>query len=265
MNLRLDRRVALVTGASKGIGLAVVRTLVEEGARVVAVSRTPGDDLERLAQALPVIAVAADLTEPGAAEVVVARAIADFGGLDILVNNVGGVDTPRLGGFLSVSDDQWQRTFDLNLLSAVKTSRAALPRLVERRGVIVNIASINARLPQLPVLDYAPAKAALVNLTKALAEEFGPQGVRVNTVSPGPVRTAIWENEQSFGAKLAGAMGATDLPTFLEGFAEQAGITLGRMGRPDEVADLVAFLASDRAGWITGADVVIDGGMLKTV
>lgn len=264
MDLHLTDKVAIVTGASKGIGLAVVRALAEEGAKVVAGSRTGGKALAGLADVHPVVPVTVDLTKEGDAEALVERAVTTFGGIDILVNNVGGASAPRLGGFLAVDDDEWRRTLDWNLLSAVRASRAALPHLVERGGSVVNIASINARLPQPPVLDYAPAKAALVNLSKALAEEFGPRGVRVNAISPGPVRTPLWEAPGSFGAELAGAMGS-DVEEFLAGFASQAGITLGRMGQPAEVADLVLFLASDRAAFMTGADVVIDGGMMKTI
>lgn len=110
-------------------------------------------------------------------------------------------------GFLAVADEGWRRTLDLNLLTTVRASRTALPSLIERGGAVVNIASINARLPQTPVVDYAPAKAALVNLFKALAEEFGPRGVRVSAISRRPVRTALWEEPGRFGADLAGAMG----------------------------------------------------------
>jgi NAD(P)-dependent dehydrogenase (short-subunit alcohol dehydrogenase family) len=169
-----------------------------------------------------------------------------------------------MAGFAAITDEDWQRTFDLNAMSAVRASRAALPLMVERgSGVIVNVSSINARLPQSPVADYAAAKAAMTNLSKLLAEEFGPRGIRVNAVSPGPVRTPLWEDEGRFGHGLASAMGAETAP-LLEALPEQAGITLGRFTEAGEVADLVLFLASERAGAVTGSDYVIDGGMLKT-
>lgn len=183
--------------------------------------------------------------------------------MDILVNNVGGVAS-RLGGFLSVTDADWQDGLNLNLMTAVRASRAALPSLVERRGSIINISSINARLPQAPVTDYAAAKAALTNLGKALAEEFGPQGVRVNTISPGPVRTALWEGEGGFGHTLAGALAGGDHAGFLDGFPGMAGMTVGRFTEPDQVAALVLLLASEQAASVTGSDWVIDGGMLKS-
>ena len=148
-------------------------------------------------------------------------------------------------------------------MSAVRASRAALPSLIERRGAIVTISLINAKPPQAPVTDYAAAKAALTNLTKALAEEFGPQGVRVNTVSPGPVRTAIWEGDGGFGQTMAGAMAGGDHDGFLAGFPGMPGMTVGRFTEPDEVAALTVLLASGRVGSVTGADWVIDGGMLK--
>lgn len=181
----------------------------------------------------------------------------------MLVNNVGYFE-PRLEGFAAITDEDWRRTFDVNFMSAVRASRAALPRMVERGGgAVVNVSSINARLPQSPVTDYAAAKAALTNLSKLLAEEFGPRGVRVNTVSPGPTRTPAWEVAGGFGEGLAKAMGGGELSGFLEEFPEQAGITLGRMGVPEEVAQVVLFLASERAAWVSGSDYVVDGGSLK--
>lgn len=169
----------------------------------------------------------------------------------------------RVSGFLGITDEDWRETIALNLLSTIRTSRAALPHLVARGGAIVNIVSVNARLPQAPVLDYSASKAAVLNLTKSLAEEFGPQGVRVNAVSPGPVRTPLWEVLGSFGDIFARSMG-TDTAGLVATLPAQAGITLGRFAESAEVADLVLFLASERARMINGAEYVIDGGLLKT-
>lgn len=263
MDLRLHGKVAVVTGASKGIGLAITAALAEAGAKVIAGSRTPGDGLAQLAARHPVVAAAGDLASADGPALLIERAIAEFGTLDILVNNVGGF-APRLGGFLDITDEDWQRTLELNLLSAVRTSRAALPHLIARGGAIINIVSVNARLPQAAVLDYSAFKAALLNLTKSLAEEFGPQGVRVNAVSPGPVRTPLWEGAGSFGDIFARSMGI-DIAGLVANLPAQAGITLGRFAEPAEVADLVLFLASTRAQMVNGAEYVIDGGLLKTI
>ena len=262
MELQLQDKVAVVTGASKGIGLAVATALAAEGARVVVGSRTTTHELQRLSEH-GVVVETVDLASAEGPGRVVERAVSRFGGIDLLVNNVGGV-TPRLGGFLSITDQDWLEGWNLNLMTAVRASRAALPSLVERRGSIVNISSINARLPQAPVTDYAAAKAAMTNLGKPLAEEFGPQGVRVNTISPGPVRTGIWEGEGGYGHTLAAAMAGGDHAGFLQGFPGMAGMTIGRFTEPNEVADLVLLLASPRNGSVTGSDWVIDGGMLKS-
>jgi len=191
MDMQLQDKVAVVTGASKGIGLAVAAALVGEGAKVVAGSRTSTEALAELG----VVAEYVDLASPTGPAQLVTRAVDTFGGVDILVNNVGGL-TARLGGFLALTDEDWYGAVNLNLMTAVRASRAALPSLMERQGSIINISSINARLPQPPVIDYAASKAAMTNLGKALAEEFGPQGVRVNTISPGPVRTALGERQR---------------------------------------------------------------------
>jgi NAD(P)-dependent dehydrogenase (short-subunit alcohol dehydrogenase family) len=149
-------------------------------------------------------------------------------------------------------------------MTAVRASRAALPSLVERGGRIVNISSINARLPQPQVIDYAVAKAALTSLSKGLAEEYGPDGVRVNTVSPGPVRTPLWEAEGSPGQVMATAMADGDHGGFLAGVPDAFGMTIGRFVEPSEVGALVVLLVSDRSGAVNGSDWVIDGGMLKS-
>ena len=259
MDLDLTGKTAVVTGASRGIGLAVTRALTAEGVRVVAGARTPGPELEAAAE----LAVPVDLAVAGGPERLVERALEQLGGIDLLVNNVGGNPAP-VGGFLSVDDSHWDHVFELNLMSAVRACRAALPSLVERGGAIVNVASANARMAQPAVVAYAAAKAALLNLGKALAEEFGPQGVRVNTVSPGPVLTGMWTDEDSAGAAIARSIGL-DQQAMVEQLPSMVGMTSGRFADPDEVAALVLLLASGKAPSVSGADLVIDGGALKTV
>jgi NAD(P)-dependent dehydrogenase (short-subunit alcohol dehydrogenase family) len=261
MDLELKDKVAVVTGASKGIGLAVATALTNEGAHVVAASRTTTPELDDLARR-GVAVVLGDLTTPGASERLVDEATERFDGLDLVVNNVGA--GAARGGFLDVGDDEWQRIFDVTFLSAVRTSRAALPALLDGGGSIVNISSINARLPFPMVVDYSAAKAALTNLTKTLSEEFAGQGVRVNAVSPGPVRTPFWTAPGGFAEVVAAGAGTTAREALDDVVPASMGITTGRVTEATEVADLVCFLASARAGNITGADFVIDGGQVKT-
>ncbi|HEY9294491.1 MAG TPA: SDR family oxidoreductase [Microlunatus sp.] len=260
MELGLNQKTALVTGASRGIGLAVARTLAAEGVRVVGAARTITPDLDKIAAAT----VAADLSRPEGAAEVVESALEAVGGLDYLINNVGGGDATGLGlgGFLDTDDEQWRSMINLNLLSTVWTTRAALPSILQRRGAIVNVSSVNAKVPTGSPVGYAEAKAALSVLGKRLSEEFGPQGVRVNTVSPGPVATPLWTDPQGFGGKVAEAAGVAHAD-LLAGLPQQFGVTSGRMTEPEEVAHLIAFLLSDRATNIHGADYVIDGGTLK--
>ena len=258
MDLGLDGSVAIVTGAGRGIGLAVTRTLVAEGARVLAASRSVTPELAALAEAGAVIAVAADLTDPSVPGELVARA-ADLGALSILVNNVGGV-RPRTGGFASVTDDEWMGTFQLDALSAIRMTRAALPAMRDAgKGSVVTVASVNARLPDPAVIDYSAAKAAIVNFSKSLSKEVGADGVRINTVSPGPVATDLWLGDGGVAATVSAAAGA-ERAQIVAG--AEASMVTGRFTKPEEVAALVVFLASDLvAGNITGADFVIDGGL----
>jgi NAD(P)-dependent dehydrogenase (short-subunit alcohol dehydrogenase family) len=262
MELHLSGKNALVTGASRGIGSAVVRALAAEGVNVVAGARTTTPELATLAETGRVHPVNADLSTPDGPATLVEAGVALLGGrLDILVNNVGGVH-PRTGGFRSVTDADWLETLTINFLSAVRVSRAALPHLLERGGTIVTVGSVNASLPDPLVIDYSAAKAALVNFCKALSKEVGPQGVRVNTISPGPVETDLWLGAGGVAETVGAAAGLTP-----EDVAKGAvgGTATGRFTKPGEVADLVLLLASDRAANVTGADILIDGGMTTSL
>ncbi|MFD6432773.1 SDR family NAD(P)-dependent oxidoreductase [Streptomyces venezuelae] len=262
MHLRLSGKTALVTGASRGIGLATVTALLDEGVRVVAAARTITPELRTTGAT----GVAVDLTEADGPARLVERARTELGGLDLLVNNVGGGDADAgwTGGFLDVTEQQWSDAFDVNFFASVRTARAALPHLVEARGAIVNVSSSSARTPHAGPIAYSTAKAALTAFGKALAEEVGPLGVRVNTVSPGPVRTAMWESPDGYGAQLAASL---DVPhaQFLEGLPATAGMVTGRLAEPAEVAALIVYLGSPLAAGITGADHVVDGNSVKTV
>jgi NAD(P)-dependent dehydrogenase (short-subunit alcohol dehydrogenase family) len=260
MDLGLTGKRALVTGASRGIGLAVARCLAAEGVTVVSGSRENSTELEALGESASIVQVAVDLlTDSGPSDLV--KAATHDGPVDILVNNAGAV-TPRLEGFLSVTDDDWWKTLNLSFMVAVRTTRALLPHMVERNsGSIVNNVSVNASLPDPLVIDYSAAKAALRNFSKALSKEFGPQGIRVNSVSAGPVATDLWLGDGGVAAIVAAAQGGAPDQIASQAVRDTA---TGRFTRPEEIADLIVFLASDRAANITGADYLIDGGLTQS-
>jgi len=258
MDLGLNGRTAVVTGASRGIGLAVTRGLVAEGVHVTAGARKSSAELGELAGTGMLRVVEADLSGPGGPATLVAAA---GDRIDILVNNVGAAPA-RPGGFGGISDEDWQASLTLNLMAAVRTIRAALPVMVAAgKGAIVNISSANAFLPDPAVMDYSAAKAALANFSKSLSKEAGPHGIRVNTISPGPVATDLWLGDHGVAATVSHATGAR--PQDVQSQAAGQMVT-GRFSRPEEVADLVLILASDRTANVTGADITIDGGLIPT-
>ncbi|KQO99862.1 oxidoreductase [Leifsonia sp. Leaf264] len=259
MDLGLTGRTAVVTGASKGIGLAIVRAFVAEGVQVIAGARSSSAALDELVAGGSVQVVAVDLSEPDAPERLISSTDRP---IDILVNNVG-LATARTGGFLSVTDEQWVASLNLNLLAAVRATRAVLPGMIAAgSGVIVNVASVNAYLPDPAVIDYSAAKAALANFAKSLSKEVGPAGIRVNGVNPGPVETALWLGDGGIASSVSGATGLSREQVQKGAVADAA---TRRFTTPEEVADLVVFLASDRAANITGAGYAIDGGLVQTL
>jgi NAD(P)-dependent dehydrogenase (short-subunit alcohol dehydrogenase family) len=261
MDLDLQDKVAVVTGAGKGIGLATTRALADEGAHVIAGSRTT-DSLDGLKGVSP---IAIDLSAPDGPAQLIRRAIDEHGRLDVLVNNLGAVRM-RTEGFFGTSDEDFAWAMQMNFFIALRGSRAALTAMASRgSGAIVNVASVNAFFqPDAATIDYGAAKAALVNLTKTLSQEFGPRGIRVNAVSPGPVATDLWLGEHGVAQTVAKATGVdadTARKTIIAGIG---GFATGRFTTPEEVATLITFLASGRAANITGANYLIDGGLIKT-
>jgi NAD(P)-dependent dehydrogenase (short-subunit alcohol dehydrogenase family) len=258
MDLHLSGKIAVVTGASKGIGLATTRALASEGVSVVAGALHGSAELDEVTGAR---FVRVDLGTPSGPAELIDAAVAEHGAIDLLVNNVGAV-RPRLDGFLALSDEDWSWALNLNLMAAVRTMRAALPHLLQRPGAsIVTISSVNAFLPDPGVIDYSAAKAALANVCKSLSKEFGGR-VRVNTISPGPVQTDLWLSDTGVAAAVAQATGRS-ADQIKDEQAAQA--PSGRFTYPHEVADLVLVLASDRSANVTGSDFVIDGGLITTL
>jgi NAD(P)-dependent dehydrogenase (short-subunit alcohol dehydrogenase family) len=251
-------QIAVVTGGTQGVGAAVVSRLAAAGAKVVAAARSApaqqGDED---------FFVRADVSSAEGVRTL-ARAVLDrYGRVDVVVHNAGGSAAPA-GGFAALTDDVWQAELDLNLLSAVRLDRALLPALLDQRsGVIIHVTSIQRTLPlHDATLAYAAAKAALTTYSKGLANEVGPKGVRVVAVAPGFTETA---SAHALILRLAAERGIDEQAARSALMQALGGIPIGRPNRPEEVAELIAFLASDRAAAIHGSEYVIDGGTIPTV
>jgi 3-oxoacyl-[acyl-carrier protein] reductase len=251
MDLGLTDRVAIVTGSSKGLGFASAKALVAEGCRVVICARTP-DPLQEARRRLVeiggdarVLAVAADVSEEAGAQRVVDQTITTFGGIDILVNNIG---TARGGGLLDTTDEVWQEAVDLTLMPAVRMSRLAVPHMQRRgSGSIIIVASIYGREAG-GRMTYNAVKAAEISLAKSLAQQLAPMNIRVNSVSPGSI---LFEGGSWWKRKQAD-------PAAIAEFVKQE-LPFGRFGKPEEIGDVVAYLSSSRASWISGTSIVVDG------
>jgi 3-oxoacyl-[acyl-carrier protein] reductase len=245
MELGLRDRVVVVTGSTAGIGLETARLLREEGAAVVTSGRRadgPGE-----------LHVAVDLTERGAADELVARTVERFGRIDGLVNNVGGTDIRRLD---ELTDDDWQRSFELNLMSAVRATRAALPHMGSGSS-IVNVSSTAGKRPSTGMPDYSVMKAAMLSFSRLVADLHAKDGIRCNAVTPGPTATEAWLGEGG----LADQQGDRDEVLAKVG----AGRPLGRLAEPQEIAAVVVFLLSARAAYVTGAAWSADGGTVPII
>ena len=249
MDLGLDGRAAIVTGASRGIGRAIAARLADEGASVLAVSRSGSDG--------PGVPFAADVTDPAAAGAIVAACLDRFERLDVLVNNAGGAEPVR---FDDLTDEHWHRAFELNFHAAVRLARACVPTMVDAGwGRLVHVASVSGREPDVLFAPYSAAKAALLNWSTALSQAHAADGVLSSCVVPGITLTELIAENASASAARAGA----SVEDVMAKQLARHRVAAGRFGEPAEVASAVAFLASEAASWITGATLEVDGGTLR--
>ena len=257
-NNELSGKTALVTGGTKGTGKAIAERLSQAGAKVIITAR---NQPETIGEGFTFIE--ADLSTAEGTKHVIDEINKEFGGIDILVNNLGSSETPG-GGFAALTDKHWEDTIQTNLLAPVRLDRGILPFMLEKAsGCIIHIASIQGSLPLYDsTLPYAAAKAGLINYSKSLSNEVAPKGVRVLTVSPGWIRTTAAIRMMERLAESSG----TSIEEATKGVMDSlGGIPMGRPAEPQDVAELVGFLVSPRAAYLSGTEYVIDGGTIPTI
>jgi len=257
MKNTLEGQVALVTGGTRGIGKAIAEKLSRAGATVLVTARSAPKENTNGHHF-----IAADLAQPGSAETIAKEILEKYGSIDIVVNNAGANLSPG-GGFSTLLDEHWHNDWQLNFMAVVRINKALLPAMIGKKsGVIINISTGAAKQPIWEMtMSYSSAKAALNAYSKALANELGPKGIRVNLVSPGVVNTPLM---MEFIENIATSSNITVDEAF-KAVMDKVSVPLGRMAEPEEIADIVTFLASPRAKYITGINYSVDGGAIPTV
>jgi NAD(P)-dependent dehydrogenase (short-subunit alcohol dehydrogenase family) len=246
----------VVTGGTRGIGAAVSRRFADAGAQVISVARSAP------AEPVPGLFVAADASTTEGVATIARFATAELGGVDVLVHNLGS-SLHREGGILGFDDESWQLMFDTNLFAAVRIDRALLPAMVAQGGgAIVHVSSVSWRLPGPESAAYGAAKAALTYYSKSLSAAFADKGIRVNTLTPGYIDTSGAHEREAQVAAAAGIDVAGARQSIMD---DLGGIPLGRTGRPEEVAEAIAFLASERSSYLVGAELIVDGGITRSI